>query len=144
MSLIAQRDLPLKAIDLGVARVCRIGFDDSVFPEPAVVRSFNLDGRGSVADVLAIYFDFSTGGFRDDQEFLSRSRGMSVRCAAGANQRKGGDQGRKNGMKSVVEARCIEIWPYQKREWFVSHFVSVFRADNWLGGGWSMGRRGER
>ena len=78
---------PVKRLDLGVAGIFWIGFDDGVSPKTTVVRSFNVDGEGCIADVLAINLDSSASRLRNDLNFQPRSHGMRVRCASRADQK---------------------------------------------------------
>jgi hypothetical protein len=87
----------IKRLDLGIAGVRWIRFDDRVSPETTIVRSFNIDGEGCVTNVSAIDLDFGTCRLRDDLDFHSWSHDVRVRCASAAHQKNGEHQERKNG-----------------------------------------------
>ena len=52
----------VKRLDLNVAGLDGISFDDSITPETAVVGSFHIDGQRRFAKVLSVHFDFRAGG----------------------------------------------------------------------------------
>jgi hypothetical protein len=87
----------VKRLDLRVAGIFRVGFDDRVSPKTTVAGSFDIDGQRCVADVLAVDLDSSTCGLRDDLDFQPRSYGVRVRRTPGEHQKSESHHGWKNG-----------------------------------------------
>ena len=101
--------------DLRVPGVLRIGLYNGVFPESAVGGGFNLDSGRSIANVLTIDFDLSTGGLRRDEDLLSGSGSLRLRRTARAGERKSDDGGCQNSVEERWEP-MHGIEAYQRGE----------------------------
>ena len=103
----------VKSPDLRVARFFRVSFYNRVFPETAVGRSLNFDGRWGIANVLAINFDLGTWGLGDYLDFLPGPYGVGVRCAPRAERPNRQDHGGKKGARKWQDP-MHEIWLIKK------------------------------